>query len=316
MINWPQLTDEERLQRLTPPANRPVDMVLDTDTYNEVDDQFALSLALLSPERVTLQAVYAAPFLNDRSTSPEDGMVKSYGEIVRLLDKVGVSADNFVFEGSRTYLPDMQTPVDSPAARDLVARAMAREDGDPLYVTGIACITDVASALLMEPRLVRKIVLVWLAGHDFEWPHTREFNMMQHNFASRIILDSGVPLVIVPCMGVASHMLASTYELQACIGGKNALCDALVELFCAYSDNHYGWAKEIWDISAVTWVAHPEWAPTELVHTPWLSSEDRYSFDNNRPFMRVVRWLNRTEIFRDMYTRLSRAEQIVAERRA
>ena len=311
---WPTLTTEERLARLTPPVDRPVDMVLDTDTYNEVDDQFALCLSLLSPEKVTLKAVYAAPFLNDRSVSPEDGMVKSYGEIVRLLGKVGVSPDGLVFEGSRRYLPDSETPVDSPAARDLVARAMARPDGDPLYVTGIACITDVASALLMEPMLVRKIVVVWLAGHEFSWPHTREFNMMQDNAASRIILDSGVPLVIVPCMGVASHMTASTYELEACIGGKNALCDALCELFGAYSDDHYGWAKEIWDISAVTWVANPQWAPTELVHTPWLSTDDHYSFDNNRPLMRVVRWLDRTQIFRDMYKRLSMAEEIVKQR--
>ena len=101
---------------------------------------------------------------------------------------------------------------------------------------------------------------------------------------------------------------------SACIGGRNALCDALCELFGAYSDDHYGWAKEIWDISAVTWVANPQWAPTELVHTPWLSTDDRYSFDNNRPLMRVVRWLDRTQIFRDMYKRLSMAEEIVKKR--
>ena len=92
-MKWPTLTIEERLKRLAPPEKRPVDMVLDTDTYNEVDDQFALSYSLLSPDLVNLQAVYAAPFLNSRSTSPEDGMVKSYGEIVRLLGKVGVSPD-------------------------------------------------------------------------------------------------------------------------------------------------------------------------------------------------------------------------------
>ena len=313
-MEWPALTLEERIARLTPPERRPVDMVLDTDTYNEVDDQFALCYSLLSPDRVNLRAVYAAPFLNDRSVSPEDGMVKSYDEIVRLLGKVGVKPEGFVFQGSRRYLPDSETPVDSPAARDLVARAMARPDGDPLYVCGIACITDVASALLMEPRLVRKIVLVWLAGHDFEWPNTREFNMMQDNAASRIIFDSGVPLVIVPCMGVACHMTASTWELDACIGGKNALCDALCELFAAYSDDHYGWAKEIWDISCVSWVMHPEWCPTELVHTPWLSTQDHYSFDNTRPFMRVVRRLDRTQIFRDMFRRLSDAENIVKTR--
>ena len=313
-MDWPKLSLEAQIARLTPPAGRPVDMVLDTDTYNEVDDQFALCLSLLSPDRVTLRAVYAAPFHNTRSTGPEDGMEKSYGEIVRLLGKVNVRAEGFVYEGSRCYLPDGETPVDSPAARDLIARAMARPDGDPLYVVAIGCITNVASALLLEPQLVNRIVVVWLAGHEFGWPDTREFNMMQDKHASRIVLDSGVPLVLVPCMGVASHMTASTYELEACIGGKNALCDALCELFSAYSDNHYGWAKEIWDVAAVAALAHPEWAESELVHSPILSMEDRYSFDNRRHFIRVVRWLNRTEIFRDMFTRLAQAEEILKKR--
>ena len=106
-------------------------------------------------------------------------------------------------------------------------------------------------------------------------------------------------------------MTASTYELEACIGGKNALCDALCALFAAFTDNHYGWAKEIWDVAAVAALAHPEWAPTELVHSPILSSDDRYSFDNRRHFIRVVRSLNRTAIFRDMFTRLSKAEEIL-----
>ena len=55
-------------------------MVLDTDTYNEIDDQFALVYALLCPEKLNVEAVYAALFTNDRSTGPGDGMEKSYEE--------------------------------------------------------------------------------------------------------------------------------------------------------------------------------------------------------------------------------------------
>ena len=48
-------------------------MVLDTDTYNEIDDQFALVCTLLCPEKLNVEAVYAAPFTNDRSTGPATG---------------------------------------------------------------------------------------------------------------------------------------------------------------------------------------------------------------------------------------------------
>jgi purine nucleosidase len=48
-------------QRLAPPRQRPR-VVIDTDAANEIDDQFALAWALLSPERLDVLAVYAAPF--------------------------------------------------------------------------------------------------------------------------------------------------------------------------------------------------------------------------------------------------------------
>ncbi len=76
------------LRRLERPTG-PVDVVLDTDTYNEVDDQFALSYLLASQEQLSLKALYAAPFFNENSTGPADGMEKSYAEILRLLDLAG-----------------------------------------------------------------------------------------------------------------------------------------------------------------------------------------------------------------------------------
>ena len=42
-----------------------VDVVIDTDTYNEIDDQFAVSYLLRSKDRLNTVALYAAPFFND-----------------------------------------------------------------------------------------------------------------------------------------------------------------------------------------------------------------------------------------------------------
>ena len=51
---------------LTPPAapNR-VPVVLDTDTANEIDDQFAVVHALLSQDRLQLEAIYATLFTRE-----------------------------------------------------------------------------------------------------------------------------------------------------------------------------------------------------------------------------------------------------------
>src|SRR5262249_21404664 len=171
------LSAARRLELLEPPAGR-VRMVLDTDTYNEIDDQFALVYALLSPERIDCQAIYAAPFHNKRSSGPEDGMLRSYAEIGRVLERLGRTADGFVHKGSTTGLPAPGQPVPSAALEDLIARAQAGGDG-PLYVVAIGAITNIASALLAAPEIAERIVVVWLGGQPLGWHHTREFNLSQ-----------------------------------------------------------------------------------------------------------------------------------------
>ena len=71
------MTIEQRIKNLSVPRGT-VDVVLDTDAYNEIDDQFAISYLIKSKEKLNTKAIYAAPFLNGKSVSPKDGMEKSY----------------------------------------------------------------------------------------------------------------------------------------------------------------------------------------------------------------------------------------------
>ena len=52
------MNNKELLERLQHPGKK-LHIVLDTDTYNEVDDQFALTYAVNSPEAIHVEAVYA-----------------------------------------------------------------------------------------------------------------------------------------------------------------------------------------------------------------------------------------------------------------
>lgn len=302
-LDWKIPPVEAQVRALELPEGK-IDMVLDTDTFNEVDDQFALAYALLSPERLNVEAIYAAPFYNSRSTGAKDGMEKSYQEIQRLLGKMNRTEN--VLRGSEAFLPESGY-VDSPAARDLVERAMARADGERLYVVAIGAITNVASAILMEPRICEKIAVVWLGGHPTSYPTALEFNLSQDVRAARIVLDCGCPLTLVPCLGVSSHLLTSVQELSACIGGKNPLCDALVELFAAYSDDHFAWAKEIWDVSTIAYLINPEWVPTKIVHSPLLTDDSHWAHDENRHLIREAYFCRRNPIFRDLFEKLARA---------
>jgi purine nucleosidase len=299
---FPQLDEALRLHQLTPPTGI-VPMVLDTDTYNEVDDQFAVAYALLAPERLRVEALYAAPFHNPRSKGPEDGMEKSYEEILRILQRLGHSPENFVFKGSRSYLRGPAEPVVSEAAEDLVERALAPRNG-PLYVLAIGAITNVASAILLQPEIIKHIVVVWLGGQPHTWPTAREFNLQQDVPATRVILDSGVPFVHIPCKNVAEHLTTTKAELEAHIQGHGALADYLYETLCGYHQDHFAWAKVIWDISTVAWLLNSDWVPTVLTHTPILTDQVTWSQDRSRHMMREATHCDRNAIFGDLFRRL------------
>ena len=302
-MTFPQLSEAFRISRLAHPG-RKLRMVLDTDTYNEIDDQFALTYALLSPEQMSVEAIYAAPFHNTRSDGPGDGMEKSYQEILRLLDFLGYSVDGFAFRGSTDYVGANRAPQDNAAVRDLIDKALASADDDPLYVVAIGAITNVASALLLEPEIISKIVVVWLGGHNLNWPHTREFNLVQDVPAAQVVLDSGVPFVIVPCYGVTSHLLTTLPELREFIGGSSRVGDYLCQIFREYRPDSFGASSVIWDISTIAWLVNPDWAPSDLVHSPILTDQVTWSVDRSRHLVRVANFVHRDPIFRDLFGKI------------
>lgn len=298
------MTDAFLVSRLVPPAGR-VSIVMDTDTYNEVDDQFALAYALLSREWINLEAVYAAPFLNERSSSPADGMEKSLHEIENVLKLMGSMGSLPCYEGSRSFMPGPHTPVVSPAAQDLVCRALAHTGEDPLYVIAIGAPTNVASALLLEPKIAERIVVLWLGGHALEYENTEEFNLIQDIHASRILLDTKVPLILFPCEGVASRLCTTVPELRFYLEGKNRLGSYLCDIVEHYEENAYGWSKVIWDVITVAWLVNAGWVPTALLPSPILTDQFTWSFDPRRHLIRVARSADRDAVFADLFHKIS-----------
>jgi purine nucleosidase len=302
-MNYPTLADDLRLKRLSPPTGK-VRVVMDTDTYNEVDDQFAVTYALLSPNSMDVEAIHAAPFWNDKSTGPADGMERSHEEILRLLDRLGVDPTGKVFRGSTGYLQDGNGPFETEATRDLITRALASGKKDPLYVVAIGAITNVASAILLEPEIIRHMVVVWLGGQPLNWPDNAEFNLKQDPEAAKVVFDSGVPVVHVPCFSVASHLLTNLGELDQCLRGQGAIGDYLYDTFKAFHEDHYAWSKEIWDIAAVAWLINSNWLPSDLAPSPLVNAANAFGSDPSRHPIRTVRMIYRNPIFRDMFRKI------------
>lgn len=303
------MTDLEK--RLVPPMGK-IDVVLDTDTFNEIDDQFALSYLLSYKDRLNVKALYAAPFFNFHSTGPEDGMQRSYEEILTLLSLAGrEELKEVTFKGSTGYLENETTPRISDAANDLADRAMAYSSEQPLYVVAIGAITNVASAILLKPEIIDKIVIVWLGGNSREWMDTNEFNMMQDVAAARVVFGCKAPVVQLPCGGVVDHFYISEPELNYWLMDKNPLSTYLAKSVINEA-NAYAkgtpWTRVIWDVTAVAYLVNDynRFMDYTLVPSPICQYDHHYSFDYRRHPIAYVTNIKRDALMEDLIRQLTK----------
>jgi hypothetical protein len=225
--------------------------------------------------------------------------------------------------------------VESEAARDLVKRAMDTEG--LLYVLALGAITNVASAILMEPKITEKIVVVWLGGQSFSCLSAQEFNLLQDIPAAQSLFDSGVPLVLIPCMLSASHLTVTAEEMKNRLWGKSDVGtyladmvigqfnDKLIENSTAFKKfylaglddipgdiaarfptKHISWSRIIWDISTATCLINPNWSVTRLVPSPILQDDMSWQQDNSRHPIRYCSYVSRDHIFGDLFAKLER----------
>lgn len=292
-----------------PPTGK-IDVILDTDTYNEIDDQFAVSYLLCSPEKFNIKGICAAPYFNEKSVSPADGMEKSYQEILKLLKLA--KKEQFaqsVYRGSESYLPDEYTPVQSDAARFIVETAQDYTAQKPLYIVAIGAITNVASALLLDPALREKCVVVWLGGNALHAPHNREFNIMQDVAAGRVVFGCGVPVVQLPCEGVVDGLRTTRYELEHWLGGKSDLCDYLVKTTIDEAESYAAgkpWSRVIWDVSTLAWFFNVDdkFMKSRVIPAPIPGYDHQYETGTYNHNICYVYQIDRDAVFEHLFRKL------------
>lgn len=301
------MTQEQYFKNLTVPQGN-VDVVLDTDAYNEIDDQFAICYMVKSTQKFCIKGICAAPFLNAKSVSAADGMYKSYDEILKLLDLAGKEElKEIVFKGSESFMPNEITPVESEAAEFMADLAKKYSPEKPLYIVAIGAITNVASAILKNPAMRENCVVIWLGGHGTHISSAAsEFNMRQDIAAARIVFGCGIPLIQLPCKGVVDRFATSRYELIHWLKGKNALCDYLCDNTIMHMEEYRAgkpWVKPIWDVAAVAWLLNEEsrFMKDRLIPSPIPEYDKQYARDEGRHFIRYVYEINRDVLFEDLF---------------
>ena len=283
-----------------------IDVILDTDTFNEIYDQFAIAYLLRSDDRLNTLALYAAPFTNFRDVTPAIGMDQSYQEIFKILNLM--NCERPVLRGAERFLPDEKTPVISDAVCDLVKRAKEYTPESPLHVIAIGAITNIASAILLDPTIKDNIVVIWLGGHAHHFHNTAEFNMKQDIAAARVVMGSGVRFVQLPCQGVVSNFTISKPELQYWLVGKNPLADYLAQNTIQAAESYAAgapWTRVIWDVTAVAWLLNDN---NRFMHSKKIPGRlpgyDNCYTNEPAPEIDYVYHVNRDKLMTDLIKKL------------
>jgi len=168
-------------------------VILSTDVGNEVDDQWTIVYLLLR-EDLDVKGILSA---HAPSISPPAGRVSL--EILRdvVERRMGLAVHPPLIEGGSVPLASRTQPQPSPAVDFLIAASRPYNEANRLQVLNIGAITDVASAILKDPSITRRIRVINMGFHD-SVKGGNEFNIANDPMAMQVVLDSDVPLVTGP----------------------------------------------------------------------------------------------------------------------
>ena len=277
-----------------------INVILDTDTNNECDDQFALSYMLKSQDRFNIEAITVAPYHHDNDISIEEGQEKSYEEILKVCNWLNFNIKNKVFKGSNGYIENGYNKT-SEAVEKIIEIAKKNEK---TYIMAIGAITNVALAIKKAPDIISKIEIIWLGGHSPICDTNKEFNFIQDIQGIKEIFESKVDLTIIPCKGIASNLKISIYELEHFLKGKNELCNYLCSRF--YNDGIHGiqTRRVIWDISVVAYLINKDWFEEKEIDCPEINKDLSYTFNKNNRKIKFVTYLDSDKIYNDLFNKL------------
>ena len=114
-----------------------------------------------SPERFHIEGFVGANF--DNSRGGPGSVAASVREIQTVLDKAGMADRWPVYHGSDPMRYQYE-PSDSEGVDFIIEKALASTPDDPLWVIGLGSATDIASAVLKEPRIIERVNVSGICG--------------------------------------------------------------------------------------------------------------------------------------------------------
>ncbi len=260
-------------QTVRTPFKAPLPLIIDADTANEVDDLFAVAIGLLAPE-LNIVGVTSAQWHTSPQAVPDTvGASQAFNEeILQLMDKQSVP--HLLGANHPMVKPHRAQPSD--AARFIIEQAKAMSEGEKLHVAILGPATNLASAIVMAPEIIPRIVANYLGfWHNPEtktWSK-REFNTNNDpNAVDALINTPGLDFRVMTA-STSQHLVFRKSVVDAHLKGKGGLGDYLVnrwETFDRYwqTDDKEKTKWIMWDIALILALAYPDMATQKRAQSP------------------------------------------------
>jgi purine nucleosidase len=284
-----------------PPKHERMRILIVSDVTNEIDDVWAIALAILSPERFDIEGIVGSNYDHTHDGIGPKSIKKSVEEALTILEKAGMKGKYPVYPGGDPMQYEF-APSNSEGIDFIIERAMAGTSNNPLWIISLGNPTDAMSAYLKEPSIQDKVVMFWHARTENTWPYrAHNYNIKGDIHASRLMFHSPLPLVL---FDTGTHLSAGTLEESEKYVKPYGDLGEFLYNYRLKSRSWSGTTKGYFDLGDIAALIDPDIAKWEEIICPTVTPYMDYNFYKTNGKLLRCYDIDRDKTFQLLYDKL------------
>jgi inosine-uridine nucleoside N-ribohydrolase len=286
----------DRVVPVLPDSDQRIRLLIDTDAACEIDDLYALALAVAAQDRFDIEGFVGTHY---GDAGGPDGIQKSYDQIETILEKAGLAGKFPVKHGAPPFQYSA-VPPEAEGVDFLIERALADDKEGPLWIVSLGACTNVAAAWLKRPEIANRVMVLW-HGRT-RWPvQCWNFNVYNDLKAARILFKSKLPLVL---FDTGTYLRSPMEESEAKLSASGPL-GAYLHTFRSRKPWYQSTSKGFFDLGDIAILIDPTLGYDEVVDAPNVDWDMRYVPTKSNGRIRRVYQIDRDRTFELFHGRLA-----------